>query len=98
RRARGSDLLQFLHELDHRLCSHRGLYPGRCDERTCQPTHLECTTRSVGVPLVLAKIQVDPARELPSQNRVEDEEREVVFMCSLDADVADSDLRLCRPR
>ena len=49
---------------------------------------------AVGVALVLAEVQVDPAGELAAQDRVHHRQREVVGRAPRDADLADRQDRL----
>ena len=69
-RAPAGDVGQLLEELDQRFLGHRGLHRAPGLERAGPAQERKARLGSVAVPLVLAKVHVDPADKLAAQDRV----------------------------
>ena len=97
-RTRAADAGDLAERFLDRLRRAAGLDADLQHERARAPAELERGARAVGEPLVLAQVQVDPADELPAENRVGDDERVVVGRVARDGDLADAQLGLRRAR
>ena len=86
----------FAQHVAHGVGGGAGLHAGLHGERSAAAPEVEAGAHAVGVALLLAQRQVQPAHELAAEHGVPQDQRVVVGGGSRDADLADAQLRLRR--